>query len=248
MNERFAFDFDGVVCDSVEETAQTAWRAARTCWPERYRGEPPAEYLEGFRHCRPVIHTGFENLLLLDLLACGYAPDTILNQFEILSARSLARLGMSEQQLLEAFAQARDGWLDADPDGWLEAQGFYPGVVEAINALSVPSCIITTKQHRFAVRLLRRAGLEVDPAQVYGLESGSKRSVLLQQLKRSGGAPVHFFEDRLRTLTGLTDVAGLQRYLATWGYNTDDDRRLADLDSAISVVDRPGFEALLERY
>ena len=245
-HERFAFDFDGVVCDSVEETAETAWRAACRVWPRRYAGDASADYVEGFRRCRPVIHTGFENLLLLDLLAAGHEPEAILAQFDTLSAQSRARLGLTEHQLLGAFAEARDAWIRADPQGWLNVQGFYPGVVEAINAMSAPRCIITTKQHRFTIRLAQLARLDIEPAAIFGLESGGKRAVLLRQLEAAGGAPVHFFEDRLRTLTALEDVVGLRRYLVSWGYNTVADRRAARADSAISVLDHLAFRRLLE--
>ncbi len=58
----WAFDFDGVVCDSVGESSLSAWKAALKKWPEIF-GTPEAEskrdsVLEGMRIVRPVVETG----------------------------------------------------------------------------------------------------------------------------------------------------------------------------------------------
>ena len=58
----WAFDFDGVVCDSVGESSLSAWKAALKKWPEIF-GTPEAEskrdsVLDGMRIVRPVVETG----------------------------------------------------------------------------------------------------------------------------------------------------------------------------------------------
>lgn len=58
----WAFDFDGVVCDSVGESSLSAWRAAESKWPELF-GAPEALarqelVVEQMRVVRPVIETG----------------------------------------------------------------------------------------------------------------------------------------------------------------------------------------------
>ena len=60
--EVWAFDFDGVVCDSVGESSLSAWRAAAIKWPEIFT-TPEAEaqqerVIEGMRAVRPVVETG----------------------------------------------------------------------------------------------------------------------------------------------------------------------------------------------
>lgn len=60
--EVWAFDFDGVVCDSVGESSLSAWRAATIKWPELFK-TPEAEaqqdrVIEGMRAVRPVVETG----------------------------------------------------------------------------------------------------------------------------------------------------------------------------------------------
>ncbi len=58
----WAFDFDGVVCDSVGESSLSAWKAALKKWPEVF-GTPEAQakrdfVLESMRIVRPVVETG----------------------------------------------------------------------------------------------------------------------------------------------------------------------------------------------
>ena len=58
----WAFDFDGVVCDSVGESSLSAWRAAEAKWPKLF-DTPEARQqqdrvVEGMRAVRPVVETG----------------------------------------------------------------------------------------------------------------------------------------------------------------------------------------------
>ena len=58
----WAFDFDGVVCDSVGESSLSAWRAAEAKWPELFDTEDARKQqqrvVEGMRVVRPVVETG----------------------------------------------------------------------------------------------------------------------------------------------------------------------------------------------
>ena len=78
----FALDFDGVVCDSVGESAVSAWRAAAAEWPGEFSSASGADrerVLQGLRAVRPVVETGYENLLLARLLLERAAePEAIL--------------------------------------------------------------------------------------------------------------------------------------------------------------------------
>ena len=69
----WAFDFDGVVCDSVGESSLSAWRAAEEKWPEIFSSaESSAKQgaiVEEMRLARPVIETGCA------LNLCGIVTD-----------------------------------------------------------------------------------------------------------------------------------------------------------------------------
>lgn len=245
MVEIFAFDFDGVVCDSSDEAAHTSWRAAKELWPQNFQGDIDSTFLKRFRRCRPVIETGFELLPLVALLQSGVTENEILMNFQRLCQEWIARCGSSPQELQEIVGDVRDRWTEHDLDGWLAMHGFYSGVTEAINAMHSERCIITTKQRRFTVLLAERAGLKVADECIFGLEAiacGSKRDVIEKLLSERC---VHFFEDRLATLKQLKDLEGVKLYLADWGYNTRTERRDADSDDTITLLDLNAFRQVL---
>ncbi|CAE8584308.1 unnamed protein product, partial [Polarella glacialis] len=65
----FCFDFDGVVCDSVNESSTTAWMHAKELWPSASLGKSPEPFLGPMRQVRPVVETGWENTLLIQILS-----------------------------------------------------------------------------------------------------------------------------------------------------------------------------------
>lgn len=248
MDNYFAFDFDGVICDSARETAHTAWRAARGLWPDRVTGEPGEEYLARFARLRPVIETGYENLLVVALVAGGTPDRVILDDFHGLCEELIAREKLDRADLRRRFGEARDAWRESDMASWLEAQGFFPGVVDAVNALEAPRCIITTKEARFTRTLVEHAGLDVPADRIYPLEafeSDGKGSVLEALAHEYPKARIHFFEDRFRTLDGLRHLPRTHLYLVDWGYNTGPERERAAADPDIELLDMAGFEAVL---
>lgn len=66
-----ALDFDGVICNSSIESSLSAWKGACDAWPTVFESATPTDKdrtVQYLRDVRPVIETGFENLLLIRLL------------------------------------------------------------------------------------------------------------------------------------------------------------------------------------
>lgn len=245
--DHFAFDFDGVICDSATETALSAWRACRSLWPRRFRRPPSPEALARFRRCRPAVEVGAQSVLLFRLLEEGVPEHDLLARPTLLFGDAMRRHALGPEALQARFAAARDAWIASDPEGWFGAQDCFPGVVDAINRMGAEPCIVTTKQRRFTLPLVARAGLEVGPERIFALESfggGGKRAVLQRLLRRRPGR-LHFVEDRLKTLEALGDLPRLRRYLVTWGYCTAAERDAARRHPGIEVLDPARFSALI---
>jgi hypothetical protein len=71
MGHLYALDFDGVLCDSCGESFISALKAAKIRWPQIFQSVDAATetwILEETRTVRPVVETGYENLLLVRLL------------------------------------------------------------------------------------------------------------------------------------------------------------------------------------
>jgi phosphoglycolate phosphatase-like HAD superfamily hydrolase len=248
MTDYYAFDFDGVICNSAGESGVTAWRAAHALWPERIDATPCEDFIERFPRLRPVIETGHENVAVVSLVVNGHSDEDILGGFPALRDELLAEGDVDAVSMRRAFGAARDAWLRDDEDGWLAAQNAYPGIVEAISALDAPLSIITTKEDRFTRKLVARFGMHVDADRIYALESfegGGKRSVLEKLAAEFPGHRLHFFEDRLATLQTLCDTSLAQLYLVDWGYNTAPERALAASIDSIEVLNQQRFLAML---
>ena len=239
----FALDFDGVVCDSARETALSAWLTGRHIWPRWGRSEPSEALIQAFRRVRPVLHTGYEAVVLLRLLDRGVPEEKILSDHVRFREWLLEEEQLDRNTLLRMFGEARDNWIKEDFEGWLNTHAFFDGIPLALQeAVSrFPVFILTTKQERFVTLLLASQGVHLADEAVFGLESGKSKSDVLQELMRRPAyrnAVFHFVEDRLPALEKIPpQVAGeLRMYLAGWGYNTKEQRVRGECLSNVALL------------
>lgn len=133
----YALDFDGVICDSVVESSETGIVAAKSLWPDLQfeldaSGRPAQWLLDAMRAVRPVIETGFENVLLGRLLS-EVIQTTVQNNFVDLVLEDWVGLrddvmeewGESKERLVEVFGASRDLWIEKDIDAWINANRMY---------------------------------------------------------------------------------------------------------------------------
>lgn len=238
----FAFDFDGVLCDSAKETGTTAWMACVSLgerfFPKTAPSNIPDDLLRAFCNARPLLETGFEALLILKRLYVEKESwESMLASREPLEEmkRSLQHCNVTEEELKKAFQQARDSWIARDETGWLAANDFYMETVRAVQTLisrGASVYVVTTKHSSFAVKLLNRVGIDLPMDRIFGLGSGKKRQVLsnlaTSREAQLGGRCI-FFEDRLETLLDVSRHAQLpcDLVLCGYGYNTQHEREKA---------------------
>eukprot|EP00808_Paulinella_micropora_P008084 g63251.t1 len=193
-----AFDFDGVICDSVDESSISAFKHARTLWPSRF--PDPDGYkalLEPMRRVRPIIEVGWENTLLIRLLADGVSPDRILTSWPTpLRAEAMVKFNATDPNaLIKGFGATRDQWIAQDFPSWLAPNKPYAGVSELVRAYPMANVfIITTKQKRFTRAILDSWGINVLEENLYALEDGPKPQVLLNlvQAHPNSDGPSHY--------------------------------------------------------
>ncbi|KAI6706498.1 hypothetical protein NL676_009460 [Syzygium grande] len=234
-DDLYALDFDGVLCDSCGESSLSAVKAAKARWPGLFDGVDPATedwIVDQMRTVRPVVETGYENVLLVRLLlemrvssignssvAEGLTIDGILENWSKIKPVIMEEWAENREMLVDLFGKVRDEWMDKDLGTWIAANRFYPGVPDALQLASSSIFIVTTKQSRFADALLQKLG---EP----------KVEVLKQLQKRPEhqGLKLHFVEDRLATLKNVIkepELDGWNLYLGDWGYNTKKEREEA---------------------
>lgn len=244
----WALDFDGVVCDSVGESALSAWKAAVKRWPEVFGTlEAKAKkdsVLEDMRLVRPVVETGYENLVQVRCLLEGVSPRDILADWHSLLPEYMAKWDLDRNELVELFGGTRDAWIHEDLQGWLAPNRIYPGVPAVLNELIEQHelYIVTTKQERFTDALLRdKANVILPLDRIFSQTvSGAPKSEVLQMLEdRHPGSAYHFVEDKMGTLEKVCKIKDLnawQLYLVDWGYNTEEERKRAKENPRIKLL------------
>jgi hypothetical protein len=241
MTERvwFAFDFDGVVCDSARETAITAWMASAGIIETADGVTPPSEdVIANFCKARPLLETGFEAIVIMyRLCVLKEDPMVMLESPHPIDdmKQALNKMGYSEEVLKERFQKSREGWIAKDENGWLVANGFYAPTVEAMKRLiaeRISIYVVTTKHASFAKKLLLRQGVELPDDRIFGLGSGKKREVITtisREREAVNGGSCIFIEDRIETLRDVAKHASFPSTLvvAGYGYNTENEREQA---------------------
>nr|GMC82634.1 Ribosomal RNA small subunit methyltransferase G [Ipomoea batatas] len=276
MGDLYALDFDGVLCDSCGESSLSAVKAAKVRWPSLFQTVDSALedwIVDQMYTVRPVVETGYENLLLVRLLlemrlssirkssvAEGLTVDEILENWMKIKPVIVEEWNENRDALIDLFGKVRDEWMDNDLSTWIGANRqvffavpkFYPGVADALKFASSKVYIVTTKQSRFADALLRElAGVTIPPERIYGLGTGPKTKVLkqLQEMPEHQGLTLHFVEDRLATLKNVIkepELNGWNLYLGDWGYNTPKEREEAAKIARIRILELSDFSKKLK--
>jgi phosphoglycolate phosphatase-like HAD superfamily hydrolase len=234
-----ALDFDGVICDTVHEGCRSAWQVCREFVKLNGDGPPP-ELASLFVRLRPVLEHGWEFPVLVLAILDGIPEATIWEAFQtVVRPRVLEKHRVTPPELGARFDAVRDRAIAVSLDGWLADQGLYPGMAERLRAIlggGVTLYVITTKEGRFAHKLLETHGVVLPAEQVWGKEQARPKPELLRVLAKAHGVAyrdIWFVEDRLKTLQAVTrepDLAEIGLYLALWGYVMPTDRRVAAQD------------------
>lgn len=256
----WALDFDGVLCDSCGESSLSAWRAAVTLWPSIFdtdtARQSKADIMEKMRAVRPVVETGYENIVQVRALLEGVETGAMLAGWTEMLPTLMDRWGLERSAMVDLFGETRDAWMDEDLEGWLAPNRIYDGVAAPLEAaMADPNCevyIVTTKQARFTQVLLQNmAGIDFPMESIHSQTmSGRPKSEVLQMLQgRHPGHVYHFVEDKLATLKKVEKVPALEKwrlYLVDWGYNTPAERDEAAADPRIALIGMSAFGEMLD--
>ena len=248
-----ALDFDGVICDSVRETAISGWKAAHSLWPEDFPEPLPSEeQIDAFRKVRPYLETGYHSILLNRMLRDGVPYEEFQNNIQTHFNRIMEKYGHDKQSLMSLFGAIRDAWIQEDLEGWLGNNGIYPGVADALNSVLQTGCkvlIMTTKQERFVNAQLQHFGVDFPIENIWGLERKRKKEELLASQLKTNPTAIHFVEDRLETLLRVESeplLENVQLHYANWGYGTAEHLAVATTDPHIDVLSLDQFNSWLK--
>lgn len=207
-------DFDGVLCDSLEECFRSSWLAATgyvvgTEAPP----EPPVDldYRKRFGACRPFIRSGEDYLMVHQWAARGAVPRSQAEFDESLAKAGGERLATWKAALYEV----RDRLLVHHRSLWLSWNPLYTGIAAALKsqATSDRVWILSTKKAEFIVEILAHHG--VDWPLERTLYTGTRKKLEMIE-ERLGSAPSELIDDQFDHLD--FDHPTCRCSLALWGY------------------------------
>eukprot|EP00878_Enallax_costatus_P030946 GHUV01033766.1.p1 GENE.GHUV01033766.1~~GHUV01033766.1.p1 ORF type:complete len:213 (+),score=60.36 GHUV01033766.1:674-1312(+) len=206
------------------------------------------------RAVRPVVETGYENVVQIRCLYEGVTVDDMLQSWHDILPAKMREWSLDRSKLVHLFGSVRDNWIAEDLQGWLAPNRIYPGVAEAVKAAVQHDevYIVTTKQAHYTEVLLRdMAGVDFPLDRIYSttVSGEPKASVLAHLEERHPQARSYIFvEDKQGTLEKVAKTPGAhnwQLYLVDWGYNTPAEREAAAADPRITVLGVKGFHELM---
>ena len=228
----YVLDFDGVICESVQETAITGWKAASSIWSDM-PSTPLQKKIDQFRLVRPIIETGYEAILTMRLLYLDVPIEVIHNSYGDKFKVLITDNNLTVDGLKKLFGDTRDAWIKNDSDDWVNMNPLYDGVAAKLQAFGQHCSwyIVTTKHERFVKLILQANGIELADDQLYGLDRNmSKTEVIKGLLESHPGETLYFVEDRLPTLLNIIkhgEIPDVKLVFALWGYNRAEDKELA---------------------
>jgi phosphoglycolate phosphatase-like HAD superfamily hydrolase len=209
-------DFDGVICDSLEECFQSSWLADHAPGIDSTLPPPaPSDvaYRAAFRACRPFVRSGEDYIVLHRLIASGKAP---ASQAEF--DADLASVGPEGlARIKKDLYSVRESLLELHRDLWLGWNPLYPGMAEALNGLAGnPSVLIlSTKKAEFIAQILAHQGVDWPAERI--IYSGKERKLDIVG-RLTGGEPSILVDDQVEHLDFAHPSCSC--YAALWGYVT----------------------------
>ena len=252
-------DFDGVICDSSDETARSGWLAGSFLWPEWAKHDITPQLTREFRKLRPLLHTGFESIAILKAIKEKYSTPFIKSNYNMIMRQIFTSSQYNFDELKAFMSRVRKDWIRINEKNWLSKQRLYPGLKDFIPLAQKKYdsvYILTTREGQFVSLLLKYYGIDFDEENIIGLEKGKDKTEHLKDLlalaegsgKKSKTWSVTFLDDRYLTLQKIIkdkDLDKVSLYMPCWGYNFSEERYAAGDEERITLLEIEDLSSLL---
>jgi phosphoglycolate phosphatase-like HAD superfamily hydrolase len=207
-------DFDGVICDSVDECFASSSLAYYGLQHTTMPAAAGSDRRVDFARLRPFIRTGEDYLLIHELIDEGVAVCDQAQFDEMARRAGLEKMA----RFRELFYRGRMMLLRKDRDAWMSMNRIYPPARTALeSAVGKPLFILSTKRPEFIQEILSHAGMQVPGDRI--LHSGDDRKLPIVERVRSEGdfERAVFVDDQVDHLLD-NPFPRVSVYLASWGY------------------------------
>ena len=223
------YDFDGVLLNSLNEVAVSAYNAVTGKMVTAVE-KIPSDLVSLFKRNRFHFQPAGDVIPLMQWCLDTHLaqPDKLLTRNEFLDI--IRKITEPLNNRTERFYATRNRFAEQDSQRWFSLnRPFQPVWDELIKSGGEQVVILTNKNRDAVFKQCRYFGLNISDENIYAGDGGaSKTSNLNALFKRFSERPLHFIDDSIKNLQDL-DVAfnkpakRLTLYLASWGFIGPDD-------------------------
>jgi superfamily I DNA and/or RNA helicase len=208
-------DFDGVICDSIDECLVSSWYGYYHLYKEQQPVGVPLILKERFLRLRPFIRSGEDYMVIQELLA---ADIRINNQLDF--DRQLETAGKQKLELYKVlFYEARTYYLKEHPDYWFSLNPIYGHLKSKLSSLGASPFfyILSTKKADFILAILKNNGITMNRERIIYSAAQQKLSLIGAILDKRNANQALLLDDQIEHLSGNRDPR-IQTFLCLWGY------------------------------
>lgn len=237
------FDFDGVLIDSIDEVALTAFLAIDKSSVFTLR-ELPSGFLAIFKNNRFLVQPAGDFLPFAKwCLSQVGNQNSFVTPSQTKDASSMQLQQKQFKNLLqetseplpertEKFFAARKRLKEANPKYWFQLNATYQPLWKALQHVQrVSHVILTNKNQQAVAELCEHFQLPIQMDQIYSGDQGSTKVENLMCIQEKYRASLFVIDDSVYNLlelkTAFQATANITFALATWGYLGPEDEDLA---------------------
>jgi hypothetical protein len=220
MKQVLALDFDGLLCDGLNECVLVTWNGhhgkSLADFSDIGLAAIPPEFIDRFRYCRNFAkHLGHFFVPLLE------HTKPICNQHDFEEVyRSIRTKDI--HQFVEKVSDYRNLARQGKTEQWLRYHQLYPGMTTFLASITLPTYIVTAKDLDSVIAILKHNNIDFEKSSIFG-EQQSKISALceIKRLENVESIEIDFYDDNLPNIMEAIKH-GYNATWATWGYNAKD--------------------------
>ncbi len=234
-------DFDGVICDSLNECIVSSWIGYYRYLKKNEPKEIAINFRKLFLSYRSYIRSGNDYILIQELMERGIRVGSN-KEFD----RQRKLTGSEKMELYtELFYRARDFLLANEFEYWLRLNTIFPHVVKPLRDMAKQENIhiLSTKKAMYNEKILNFNGIKFPMKRIHYSSNADKISFIKHFLKQN---PKYTYailiDDQIDNILGNTEPR-IKTYLALWGFI---DKKWLTEYPEIPKIDRDQFVRLLE--
>ena len=224
MTKIVALDFDGVICDSIDECLLVSYNA----FQEKSEIENidfsdiQERIINNFKHYRYLIGPAKDFYFLWKSIFEHHKTSMDIESIYFKLKKSDSN---KELPFVKRFYILRDQLKNKYFNHWVSINPFYKGIKSFLIDIQDKQnlFIVTAKDTNSVVDLLKENNISIKRSNIYGREINSDKRELFKKMIENhdiSRKDVIFVDDNLSNAIDVKGI-GISSYLATWGYNSN---------------------------